>query len=75
MIERGYLAEEASKVAAFKGCDVHVTINAHGEPTLYAPMPGLVSGLSGIENVRTVSMITNCTLLTRSTLTGWFGLV
>jgi len=64
VIDKDYLVEEAAKVVEWKNCDVHITINAHGEPTLYKPMPELIQGLMQIKNVKTTSLITNGTLLT-----------
>ncbi len=66
VIDRDYLVEEAAKVIEFKGCEVHIAINAHGEPTIYKPMPELVRGLSQIRHVKSVSLITNGTLLTEA---------
>ncbi len=63
IIDKDYLLEEATKVIIGKNCDVHITINAHGEPTTYKPMPELIEGLSKIKNVQTISLITNCTLI------------
>src|SRR3989338_11378574 len=64
VIDKDYLVEEAEKIIRWKGCDVHVAINAHGEPTAYKPLPELVKALSQIERVKSVSLITNGTLLT-----------
>ena len=63
VIDREYLVEETRKLIEFKNCEVHLVINAHGEPTLYKPMPELIRDLSGIGNVKTISLITNGTLL------------
>ena len=37
-----------------------------GEPTLYTPMPELIKGLREIKQVKTISLITNATMLTES---------
>ena len=66
VIDREYLVEETKKLIEFKNCEVHVVINAHGEPTLYKPMPEFIRDLSGISRVKTISLITNGTLLTES---------
>ncbi len=66
VIEKDYLVEEAAKVIEFKGCEVHIAINAHGEPATYKPLPELISELSQIKNVKSVSLITNGTLLTEA---------
>lgn len=63
VIDRDYLVEEAKKVIDFKNCDVHIAINAHGEPTLYKQMPELICDLKQIPAVKTISLITNGTLL------------
>ncbi len=64
VIEEEYLAAEAKKLAEFKGCECHVIINSQGEPTLYKPLPQLISDLKAIAAVKTVTLITNGTLLT-----------
>ena len=64
VIDKDYLAQETAKIASAKECDVHITINAHGEPTLYKPMPELVEKIAKIKNVKTTTIITNGTLLT-----------
>ncbi|MBI2141777.1 radical SAM protein [Candidatus Woesearchaeota archaeon] len=64
VIEEEYLAAEAKKLAEFKGCECHVIINSQGEPTLYKPMPKLISDLKAIPAVKTITLITNGTLLT-----------
>ena len=63
VIDKDHLSQETAKAASTKECDVHVTINAHGEPTLYKPMPELVEKIAKIKNVKTTTIITNCTLL------------
>lgn len=63
VIDKDYLAEETRKVAESKDCSVHITINAHGEPTIYKPMHELIKDLRQIRNVKSVSLITNCTLI------------
>ena len=51
VIDKDFLAKEAKKVIEAKNCDMHITINAHGEPTIYKPMPELIHDLSKIKNV------------------------
>ncbi len=65
VIEPTYLAEETDKVIAHKNCDVQITLNAHGEPTLYRPMPQLIRLLRRNPHVTKISLITNGTLLTK----------
>lgn len=64
VIEPGYLIDELRKVVEHKKTICHVTINSHGEPLTYEPMPELVKGIKEIPNLKTVSLITNATLLT-----------
>ena len=66
VIDKDYLVEEAAKIIEFKDCEVHIAINAHGEPTLYKPMPELIGDLSRIESVKSISLITNGTMLTEN---------
>lgn len=66
VIDKDYLVDEARKVIELKGCKVHIAINAHGEPTTYKPLPELIHELSKIKNVKSVSLITNGTLLTEA---------
>ncbi len=64
VIDKDYLVEEARKVVEWKGCDVHIAVNAHGEPATYKPLTELIRELSKIKDVKSVSLITNGTLLT-----------
>ena len=70
VIEKDYMVEETRKLVEFKGCEVHLVINAHGEPTLYKPMHALIRDLRGIKGVKTISLITNGTLLDESYVDG-----
>ncbi len=63
VIEREYLVQEFRKLAEFKGCEVEAYINSQGEPTLYGPLPELISDLKGLEMVRGVVMNSNGSLL------------
>ncbi|MEK6854219.1 MAG: radical SAM protein, partial [Nanoarchaeota archaeon] len=64
VIEEKYLAEEVAKLVKHKGCECHIIINSQGEPTLYKPLPQLISDLKAIAAVKTITLITNGTLLT-----------
>ncbi|MBD3318281.1 radical SAM protein [Candidatus Woesearchaeota archaeon] len=64
VVEAEYLIQEVERLAAFKDEDIEIVINPHGEPTLYADLDMLISGLSSISRVKRVSMITNGVLLT-----------
>ena len=70
VVEKDYLVDEFRKIVEFKaqysknaGIDAH--INAQGEPTLYADMVELVRGIMSIKRVKTSSIDTNGTLLSR----------
>ncbi len=63
IIDEKYLAAEVKKLVEFKGCSCSVIINAQGEPTLYKPLPELIRDLKSIAAVKTVTLITNGTLL------------
>lgn len=65
VIEKNYLVQETKKVLEFKKQPVHIYINPHGEPLLYADIVDLVKELSKIEYVKAISLITNATLLTK----------
>ncbi len=63
VIQEEYLAAEVKKLAEFKGCHCHIIINSQGEPTLYKPLPELIRDLKSIAAVKTITLITNGTLL------------
>ena len=66
IVERDYLVNEFRKIAEFKGSNsIDAHINAQGEPTLYADMAELVSGIMSINGVKTSSIDTNGTLLNK----------
>jgi uncharacterized protein len=66
IIQSSYLADELGKLLALKNRACHITINAQGEPTLYAPMAKLIRSISSLPHVKSISLITNGTLLTES---------
>ncbi len=71
VVEDDYIIHEVRRLAGFKrGSDpdtkLDVFINPHGEPLLYANMEGLVKGLRAIPEIRSISIITNATLLTKA---------
>ncbi len=45
---------------------IDIYINSHGEPTTYFQLPELIAGLREVKNVRSISLITNGTLLSKS---------
>ncbi|MBI2143299.1 radical SAM protein [Candidatus Woesearchaeota archaeon] len=63
VVDGKYLAAEVKKLVEFKGCECHIIINSQGEPTLYKPLPELISDLKSIAAVKTITLITNGTLL------------
>lgn len=63
VVEKDYLVEETRKLLEFKGQPVHIYINPHGEPLLYADIVELVSDLSKLKYVKAISIITNGSLL------------
>lgn len=66
VVEKDYLVNEFRKIVEFKGSNnIDAHINAQGEPTLYADMVELVSGIMSIKGVKRSSIDTNGTLLSR----------
>lgn len=64
VIQEEYLAAEVRKLAELKSCECHIIINSQGEPTLYKPLTQLIRDLHAITAVKTITLITNGTLLT-----------
>ncbi|NQU78402.1 radical SAM protein [Candidatus Woesearchaeota archaeon] len=72
VVEADYLVDETRRLVEFKqknknneNDDIDVFINPHGEPLLYAGIIDLVKGLRSINHIKTISIITNGTLLSR----------
>ena len=65
VVEEEYLADEFRKVAEFKGCEVEAHINANGEPLMYSRIVELIRDLKAVPNVKTISIDTNATMLSR----------
>ena len=66
VVEKDYLVNEFRKIAEFKNSkNIDAHINAQGEPTLYADMADLVKGIMSIPGVKTSSIDTNGTLLSK----------
>src|SRR3989344_4592069 len=66
VVEKDYLVGEFRKIVEFKqsnNIDAH--INSQGEPTLYADMVKLVRGIMSVKGVKTSSIDTNGTMLTK----------
>lgn len=65
IVEREYLINEVRKLLEFKQCpNIHIYINVHGEPLLYADMVGLIHDLRAISWVKEITIITTAVLLT-----------
>mgnify|MGYP000422952508 CR=1 FL=1 len=64
LIEKDYILDEIKKLADFIGGEWHCHIGTHGEPLIYPELEGLIEGISGIKNVKSISMDTNATILT-----------
>lgn len=62
-VEAEYLVEAVREIAGFKGPGVECHIDSPGEPLMYRELPGLVTALRKIEEVTTISVQTNGTLL------------
>lgn len=62
-VEREYLVEAVREIAGFKGPGVECHIDSPGEPLMYSPFTELVADLRTIEEVKTISVQTNGTLL------------
>ncbi len=66
VVEERYLAEEAKKVILQKKNPVEVSINPQGEPLMYSRIVELVGDLKRIRNVKTVSINTSGSLLSKA---------
>ncbi|MDO8480587.1 MAG: radical SAM protein, partial [Nanoarchaeota archaeon] len=65
VVEKDYLVQETRKLLEFKQSPVHIYLNPHGEPTLYADLVELVRDLSKTPFVASVHLITNMTLVSK----------
>lgn len=65
VVEKDYLVQETRKLLEFKQAPVHVYINPHGEPTLYADLVELVRDLAKTPFVASIHLITNMTLVSK----------
>ncbi|MDP3989901.1 MAG: radical SAM protein [archaeon] len=65
IIEKEYLIEELEKLVKFIDEPVEIHIGVQGEPFLYSDMEGLIADLQAMENVRTISIDTNGTILNK----------
>jgi uncharacterized protein len=66
VVEREYLVTETQKLLTYKQYEnVHIYINVHGEPLLYADIVGLIADLKQITWVKDITIITTAVLLTK----------
>lgn len=68
VVEDDYIAEELKRILDFKAHedahkDMKIFINPHGEPLLYANIVPLIEKIAGLKQVKTISIITNGTML------------
>ncbi len=63
VVEKDYLLEELKKLMDFVGEPVEIHIGVQGEPFLYGDMDNLIGDLQEMEQVHTISIDTNGTLL------------
>lgn len=64
VIEKDYLVDAFSEVAAVKTEPMEVFIETQGEPLLYADLPGMIRDLRARYDIVQVTMVTNGTFLT-----------
>lgn len=68
VVEKDYLVEELIKLIAFVAAPVEIHVGVQGEPFLYADLEELISDVQALEEVQTISIDTNGTMLTKSLL-------
>ncbi|MBI2102396.1 radical SAM protein [Candidatus Woesearchaeota archaeon] len=66
VIEKDYLLDELDKLLAFVDEPVEIHIGVQGEPFLYSDMENLIEDLQEMEQVHTISIDTNGTLLSKA---------
>ncbi len=66
VVEKDYLVEELQKLLDFVEESVEIHIGVQGEPFLYGDMENLIEDLQQIEQVHTISIDTNGTLLSKT---------
>jgi len=62
-VEMVYLIEAVKEIAVFKGRGVECHIDSPGEPVMYPHLPELIAEMKKIDEVSTISLQTNGTLL------------
>ncbi len=65
VIEKDYMLQELQKLIDFVNEPVEIHIGVQGEPFLYGDMESLIEDLQKLEQVHTISIDTNGTLLTK----------
>ena len=65
VVEKDYLVQEVRKLLDFKQHPIHVYINPHGEPTLYADLVELVRDMSKTPFVASIHLITNLAVVSK----------
>ncbi|MBU1631790.1 MAG: radical SAM protein [Nanoarchaeota archaeon] len=65
VVEKDYLIEELKKLISFVDEKVEVHIGMQGEPFLYADIEELIAEIETMENVHSISIDTNGTLLNK----------
>ena len=65
VVEKDYLIEELQKLIEFVDEPVEVHIGVQGEPFMYADIENLFADLEAMENVHTISIDTNGSLLNK----------
>ena len=66
VVEKDYLVKELKKLIEFKGIsNIEAHIGTQGEPFLYADIVDLIRDISEIKQVKTISIDTNGTFLTK----------
>lgn len=66
VVEKDYLVDELIKLITFVAAPVEIHVGVQGEPFLYADLEELISDLQALDQVQTISIDTNGTLLTTS---------
>ncbi|MBU0459408.1 MAG: radical SAM protein [Nanoarchaeota archaeon] len=65
VVEKDYLIDELKKLLRFVQEPIEIHIGVQGEPFLYADTIPLIEDLQNMEQVHTISINTNATLLTK----------
>ena len=66
VIEKDYLIQELRKIIDVKDKRVNIHIGGQGDPSLYGDLVGLIKDMKKIDQINTISMVTNAVILTKS---------